>query len=74
MKIRQVAASLVEGDPGTQERSDQAERRAQLYLQKFAAILTNLDHNFPRDLQQDSDWLSTSLLQLSDSTGVTQRI
>jgi hypothetical protein len=46
-----VAANLVDNGNSNQHQSDQARRRAIIYLEKFAAILAELDHNYIDDLQ-----------------------
>jgi hypothetical protein len=51
MKIRQVAANLVDNDIANKHQSDQAKRRTKIYLKKFAAILAELDHNYIDDIQ-----------------------
>jgi hypothetical protein len=56
-----VAANLVDNDIANQHQDGQAKRRANIYLEKFAAILAKLDHNYIDDLQ------STSSQQLAES-------
>jgi hypothetical protein len=56
IKIRQIAASLA-GNEFNDQRSEQVKNRAKIYLQKFAALLAELDHNYIDDLQLDSSLL-----------------